>query len=119
MTIKTRGQRVGLVTAVLVALGIMWLGLEVGWTWRLGFDGLGAGRDWDGWPVLNVLVLIASVVNVCAWAARSWLLATVCSLLTFGAPWGFIYPGILAGPILAIAAALAWARSKGRSVEPI
>lgn len=36
------------------------------------------------------------------------MLAVGCSILTFFAPWGFIYPGILAGPILAIAAALAW-----------
>jgi hypothetical protein len=108
----TRGQVAGLVTSVLVALAVLWLAVDSGWTWRLGFEGIGAGRDWDGWPLFSKLVLVGSWINLYAWAARKWLLAVVCSTLTFFAPWGLIYPGILAGPILAIAAGLAWARTK-------
>jgi hypothetical protein len=109
--ISTRGQMTGLIAAVLVAVSILWLAEDVGGTWRLGFGFIGAGPDWDGWPVLSVTVVIGSWVNVGAWAARVWPVAIICSLLTFAAPWGFIYPGILTGPILAIAAGFAWARA--------
>ena len=106
----------GLITASLVALSVLWLAADSNWTWRLGFGFVGAGRDWSGWPALSVIVLIASWVNVVAWTTRTWFLAVICSLLTFAAPWGFIYPGILAGPVLAIAAGLAGVRTKGSSL---
>ena len=112
MAVVTPGQFTGLVTSVVIAFSVLWLAADSGWTWHLGFEGIGAGRDWPGWPLFSKLVLIASWVNVYAWAARKWLLAIACSLLTFFAPWGFIYPGILAGPVLATAAAVAWARTK-------
>lgn len=110
----TRGQIVGLMTSILIAFAVLWLAADSSWTWNLDFEGIGAGRDWDGWPLFSKLVLIGCWINVYAWAARKWLLAIVCSILTFFAPWGFIYPGILAGPILAVAAGLAWARTKNR-----
>ena len=103
---------VGVVTALVVAVAILRLAADREWRWQLGFGFVGAGRDWDGWPFLSALVLAAAWVNVAAWLGRVWSLAIVCSLLTFAAPWGFIYPGILAGPILAVAAAVAWLRTK-------
>ncbi len=108
----TRGQVVGFVTSILVALSVLLLAADANWTWRLGFEGIGAGRKWDGWPIFSKVVLVGSWINVYAWATRKWVMAIVCSLLTFFAPWG-VYPGILAGPVLAIAAGLAWARTKG------
>jgi hypothetical protein len=112
MMTRTRGQWTGLITAVLVAISITWLAADAGWTWRLGFGFIGAGREWGGWPALSVIVLIGSWGNVLAWAARVWPLAIICSLLTFVAPWGFLYPSILAGPILAVAAGVGWVREK-------
>jgi hypothetical protein len=100
----------GTVVAVLVAVSITFLAADAGWSWRLDLGFVGA--DWDGWPLLSVAVVVAAWANVFAWVRRIWPLAIVCSLLVFVAPWGFLYPGILAGPILAIAAGVAWARTK-------
>ena len=100
----TQGQLAGIVVAILLALGVTGVAASVGWTW--------SWNDWGGWPVFSVVILIGAWVDVIAWIARLWPLAIVCSLLTFLAPWGFIYPGILAGPMLAIAAALAWVRDR-------
>lgn len=101
----------------MTALAVAWLAADSGWSWRLGFDGIGAGPDWNGWPLLSVIVLVAAWLNVLAWAMRLWPLAAICGLLTVAAPWGFIYPGIVLGPILAVAAALAWARTKASRAD--
>lgn len=98
----TQGQLAGIVVAILLAPGVTAVAASVGWTW--------SWNDWGGWPVASLVILIASWVNVIAWIARLWPVAIVCSLLTFLAPWGFLYPGIVAGPALAIAAAWAWVR---------
>ena len=100
----TKGQCIGLFSSIIVALGVTGLAASTGWTWAL--------TEWEGWRTLSVVILIGAWVNVPAWMLRIWPLAIVCSLLTFLAPWGFIYPGILAGPIMATAAAVAWVRSE-------
>lgn len=99
---------VGQISTILLALSLTWVAADSGWTWAL--------TDWDGWYVLSIIILVAAWVNVFAWMASSWGVVGVCSLLTFAAPWGFIYPGILAGPILAISAGLHLTR--GRAHHP-
>lgn len=94
---------VGQVSTILLAVGVTLIASAHGWTWTL--------SDWDGWPLLSRIVPIAAWVNVPAWFASRWGIVILCSMLTFLAPWGFIYPGILAGPILAIAAGLHWAKA--------
>jgi hypothetical protein len=96
----------GQISTIILACGLTWIASDNGWTWAL--------SEWDGWPALSVIVLVASWVNVFAWLGGRWVAVVVCSLLTIAAPWGFIYPGILAGPILAIAAGLHWARDRER-----
>ncbi len=102
------GHPFGQISTILLACGLTWIASDNGWTWAL--------SDWDGWPALSVIVLVASWVNVLAWLAGRWGTVVVFSLLTIAAPWGFIYPGIVAGPILAISAGLHWA--KGREPLP-
>ncbi len=99
----------GQVATILLALGLTWLASDHGWTWAL--------SDWDAWPVLSVIIVVASWVNVLAWLAARWGIVIACSLLTFAAPWGFNYPGILAGPVLAIAAGSHWAKGRGARHE--
>lgn len=86
----SRGQLVGLTLATLQAGAIMWLAEDLGWSWRL--------SDWEGWPILSALVLIAAPANVFAWYVRLRWVAVPASLLGLFAPWGFIY----FGPILAV-----------------
>ena len=100
---------IGQIATILLALGVTFVAAHSGWTWAL--------SDWDGWPLLSRLIPIAAWANVLAWSARRWGLVIICSMLTFGAPWGFIYPGILAGPLLAVAGGVHWARGRYRS-EP-
>jgi hypothetical protein len=94
----------GQLMTIAVAIGVSLLAVTHGGTWAL--------SDWGGWPALSIIILVAAWVNVLAWLAERWGLVIVCSLLTFGAPWGFIYPGILAGPTLAILATSNWARKR-------
>lgn len=92
----------GQVASFLLALAVTAIARYSGWSWAL--------SEWDGWPVLSRVILVAAWVNVWAWWTNRWPVVIVCSLLTFVAPWGFIYPGIVAGPILAVAATLHWAK---------
>ena len=99
-----RAYPVGQVVTILLAFGVTFLAAAQGWTW--------AWSDWSGWPALSIVIIAASWVNVFAWFSARWGLVIICSLLTFLAPWGFIYPGILAGPILACAAAIHWIQAR-------
>lgn len=92
----------GQVATVLLAVGVTWMARLSEWSW--------AFSDSEGWAAISKVIVVAAWVNVFAWLSRLWPVVIVCSLLTFVAPWGFIYPGILAGPVLAIAAGFHWVK---------